>query len=135
MFLKLVMIPVIFFCLFQFVSEGKKLMEHERSQMNWLSCYMWMQKEVKRGQRFRTDKEALLFDLPTGETIRYRWDDGRIVRQIQKHKSQSFQGYTVLLQQVKAFRFFPYQSGVLMAFTFHNDYTVHTFIQGRIESK
>ncbi len=135
MFLTLVMVPAIFFCFFQFVSEGKKIMENERNQMNWLSCYMWMHKEIKRAQNFRTDKETLLFELPTGETVRYRWDQGRIVRQIQKRPHQSFQGYTVLLQQVKAFRFIPDQSGVLISFTFHNDYVVRTYIQGRIENK
>lgn len=134
MFILLVLIPVIFFCMTQFVMESKQIMEHERYQMDWLSCKLWMQNEIKTGKHFRIDHESLLFDLPTGETVRYRWDRGRIVRQVQKSKDQPFQGYMILLQQVKAFRFYPRQAGVWMAFTFQNDYSVRTFIQGRGES-
>lgn len=133
MFLLMMIVPVIFFCFIQLVTEGQKIMDQERYQMNWLSCYIWMQRELKNGQHFRVDQEALLFEMPSGDLVRYHWDRGRIVRQVRKRKSKSFQGYTVLLQDVRAYRLFPYQSGVLMAFTFPNDYTVRTFIRGRIE--
>lgn len=131
MFLILVFVPVIFFSLSHFVMDSQKIMEQERYQMDWLTCAVWIQNEIKKGQRFRVHNEALYFELPTGETIRYFWDRGRIVRQVREQKHQAFRGYTILLQQVKAFRFYPQQSGVWIAFTFQNDYSVRTFIQGR----
>lgn len=117
----------------QFVMDSQKLMEHERVQMDWLSCALWMQNEIKKGRHFRLQREALLFELPTGETIRYQWDRGRIVRQVRQDQQSSFQGYMVMLQHVKAFRFYPQSTGVWVAFTFQNNYTVRTFIRGRYE--
>lgn len=135
MFILLIMIPALFFCFIHLVSDSQKTMQHERFQMNWLSAYLWMQREIKQGVNFRMERETLLFDLPTGETVKYRWDQGRIVRQIRQRENEPFKGYTVLLEEIKAYRFFPYRSGVLLAFTFSNDYSVRTFIRGRIEAQ
>lgn len=111
-------------------------MNEQRLQMEWLSCYTWMQKEIKQGVHFRTQGEALLFDLPTGETVRYQWKDGKMIRQVKSATEPNFQGYTLLLQHVKAFRLIPKNHGVWVAFTLQDSrksqFHVQTYIHGRI---
>ncbi|MFS8513963.1 MAG: hypothetical protein LOD87_09615, partial [Planifilum fulgidum] len=57
--------------------------------------------ELRRGSRFRLSPEGeLLFDLPTGETIRYKQDRRRVIRSVRKPGETRFSGTTVLLQEV-----------------------------------
>lgn len=136
LFILLIMFPAIFFYFLSLVTDGQKVMDDQRLQMEWLTCYTWMQKEIKQGIHFRTKDEALLFDLPTGETIRYQWKAGKIIRQVKSPAEADFRGYTLLLQHVEAFRFIPKNDGVLVAFSLQdvrkNRLNVQTYIHGRI---
>lgn len=139
LFILLVMIPAIFFCFITLVTESKKIMNEQRLQMEWISCYIRMQKELKKGKNFRISNESLVFDLPTGETIRYRWEKQKLVRDVKRDSiHSSFQGYTLLLHHVEAFRFVSDQSGVLIAFTLRDQnkttFSVRTYIRGRTET-
>lgn len=137
LFIVLLIIPAIFFCLVSLLGDSQKIMSSQRLQLNWLSCHAWMQKEIKQGSQFRTEQEALLFELPTQETVRYRYEKGRVVREVKKPADQNFRGYTVLLQHVDGFRFVPYRQGVLVAFTLQDlrkaSFSVQTYIGGRRE--
>ena len=135
MFLTLVMVPAIFFCFFQFVSEGKKIMENERNQMNWLSCYMWMHKEIKRAQNFRTDKETLLLECPPEKRFGIAGIRTGVCTTNSKTSSSVVSGIYGFIATSQSVSVHPRPVGSSYIFTFHNDYVVRTYIQGRIENK
>jgi hypothetical protein len=131
------MLPAIFFCLLNLVTDGQKLMGGQRLQMEWLTCYTWMQKEIKQGNHFRTVNEALLFEMPNGDTVRYQWQRQNLVRAVRKPNRAQFQGHTLLLPHIVSFRFLPMPSGVMIGFTLMDEsrerFSVRAFLSGRTQ--
>lgn len=107
-------IPVFFFAAQLLRQEVDKQIEEQRLRGEYLTFLSFAQRELKTANQFRVQQGALLFELPTGETVRYEQKKGQIVRQRKQVDSPHFQGHTVLLQYVDQVFFTPDQQGVAM---------------------
>ncbi|SFJ07158.1 Putative Competence protein ComGF [Thermoflavimicrobium dichotomicum] len=82
--------------------------------MEYRAFLSYVQNEVKQGAHFRTENGALLFELPSGETIRYEQKNRQVIRRVKKANEKHFKGTMILLQHVYLILFIPDKSGVLL---------------------
>ncbi|SFS80063.1 hypothetical protein SAMN05444972_10819 [Marininema halotolerans] len=91
--------------------------------------------EIRQGQDFRLSNEGwLLFDLPSGETVRYKQDKRRLLRGVRSKEGSGYQGTTILLQDAYWIGFEPDQDGVWFEVglqNWHSDLKVRRYFRGR----
>ncbi|RAL25920.1 hypothetical protein DL897_07540 [Thermoflavimicrobium daqui] len=130
----LLLIPAFYFCAQLLEKEVKQMMGQARLSMEYQQFLHDFQDEVKQGTNFRTVQGALLFDLPTGDTVRYELKKRQIIRSIKKEDEVRFQGRTILLSHVYFVLFKPERSGVSLEIGLQNwyaDFEMKIFIYGR----
>jgi competence protein ComGF len=127
-------LPVFFFATQVLRQEVEKQIVEQRLRGEYLSFLSFAQRELKTGTQFRTDQGALLFELSTGETVRYEQKSSQIIRQVKQVDSPRFQGHTILLQYVDQVFFTPDAQGVTITVHLKNKKVVskmETYIAAR----
>ncbi|MFD1436014.1 hypothetical protein ACFQ5F_14025 [Kroppenstedtia eburnea] len=92
--------------------------------------------DLRRGENFRLSSTGwLLFDLPEGETIRYKHQRRRVIRSVRPPGASRFKGTTILLDDVYFIGFDPGSDGVrfdLGLQNWHGDLDTTFFVRGRV---
>lgn len=137
--LVVLLIPVVFSLGHMVEAEMKKAMGREQLQEEASAFVSDARDELRRGYHFRLSPEGwLLFELPTGETIRYKHDNRRVIRSVRKPGETRFSGTTVLLQDVYYAGFYPDEEGVWLDLGLQNwyaDLNVKTYVRGRVGNR
>ncbi|MBA4493272.1 hypothetical protein ACFO25_06640 [Paenactinomyces guangxiensis] len=134
--LLVLLLPALFFSARTLETEIKKLVSHHRLQMEYIAFVTSVQAEIRQGRGFRTDEGALLFDLPTGETIRYKWQKRQVVRSVKKKGETAFKGMTVLANHVYFITFVPGRDKVMIDIGLQNwnaNLDMSVAVAGRVE--
>lgn len=137
--LAVLLIPVVFSLGHMLEAEMKKGMGRQQLQEEASAFLSDARDELRRGFRFRLSPEGwLLFDLPTGEIVRYKHDRRRVIRGVRKPGESRFSGTTVLLQEVYYAGFYPDGDGVWLDLGMQNwyaDLKVKTYVRGRVRAR
>ncbi|MEW9033601.1 MAG: hypothetical protein AB2404_12905, partial [Planifilum fimeticola] len=137
--LVVLLIPVVFSVGHMVEAEMKEGIGRQQLQEEVSAFVSDVRDELRRGSHFRLSPEGwLLFDLPTGETIRYKHDRRRVIRSVRKPGETRFSGTTVLLQEVYYAGFYPDQDGVWLDLGLQNwyaDLNVKTYVRGRVKNR
>ena len=79
-------------------SNTKQMIGRQQLMMEAEAFLADLRNEVRQGTNFRLSKENWLeFDLPSGETVRYRLDKRRIIRSLRGVDEAQFRGTTICL--------------------------------------
>jgi hypothetical protein len=105
-------IPTLFFVGNTYHDELKHLSGQYRLQKEYIHWMLFVQNELKQGSAFHNEGTALVFDLPSGDAIRYEWKDRQVLRSVKKKGTSSFQGRTILAYHVDKIAFVPSGNGV-----------------------
>jgi hypothetical protein len=136
--LLIVMIPAL--TTFQWVMEsrGKRMMDRQGLQAEADVFTADVRDDLRQGTNFRLSKQGwLLFDLPTGETVRYKEKARRLIRSVRAPGESRFKGTTVMLQDVYFVSFQPTNEGVWLDIglqNWHSDLDMKVFVRGRVDS-
>lgn len=135
--LLLLIIPVVLAVSLDLEQALKQLIAEQELRSEAEAFATDIQKDVQRGNHFRLSPEGwLLFDFPTGETLRYRHDRRRVIRSVKKPGHSAFRGTTVLLHNVYFISFHPHRGGVSIDLgmqNWHGDVEREFFIRGRLD--
>lgn len=133
------LIPAVFSLGHMLEAEMKKAVGRQQLQEEASAFLSDARDELRRGVHFRLSPGGwLLFDLPTGETIRYKHDRRRVIRGVRKPGETRFSGTTVLLHDVYYAGFYPDGEGVWLDLglqNWHTDISVKTYIRGRVRNR
>ncbi|SEN06514.1 hypothetical protein [Lihuaxuella thermophila] len=113
-FVLVLLLPALFFAVHTLEKELKKMMGQERLQMEYLAFHAWVQDELRQGSRFRLQGGAMLFDLPTGETVRYEVKKRQVIRSVKAKGETTFKGMTIILRHVYFIAFVPGKKEVVI---------------------
>lgn len=130
------MLPALFFAVQTLEKEFKKMMGQERLQMEYLAFNAWVQDELRQGNHFRLQGGALLFDLPTGETVRYEVKKRQVIRSVKAKGESRFKGTTIILRHVYFIAFIPGEKEVAIDIglqNWHASLDLRVTIAGRTE--
>ncbi|GAA5344647.1 hypothetical protein CLV97_105124 [Planifilum fimeticola] len=137
--LVVLLVPVVFSLGHMVEAEMKEGIGRQQLQEEASAFVSDVRDELRRGSHFRLSPEGwLLFDLPTGETIRYKHDRRRVIRSVRKPGETRFSGTTVLLQEVYFAGFYPDKHGVWLDLGLQNwyaDLNVKTYVRGRVKNR
>ncbi len=118
-------------------SNTKQMIGRQQLMMEAEAFLADLRNEVRQGTNFRLSKENWLeFDLPSGETVRYRLDKRRIIRSLRGVDEAQFRGTTILLHDVYLFNCVPDHKGVEIEIGLQNwesDITLQTYLRSRID--
>lgn len=120
-------------------SGSNRIIGHQQLAMEAEGFLSDVRDEIRQGSDFRLSSQHWLeFDLPSGETVRYRLDQRRIIRSLRAADGTQFQGTTILLHDVYYFACVPDEEGVEMEVglqNWHTDLSVKTYIRGRVDKE
>ncbi len=118
-------------------SGTKQIIGRQQLMMEAEAFLADLRNEVRQGNGFRLSGENWLeFDLPSGETVRYRLDKRRIIRSLRGADEAQFRGTTILLQDVYLFTCVPDKEGVEIEIGLQNwesDITLQTYLRSRVD--
>ncbi|MFC4076622.1 pilus assembly FimT family protein [Salinithrix halophila] len=131
-----ILIPVIFSLEYVMEKELKKGFYRHQLQAEVAQFTADVRNEVRRGRRFRLSSEGwLLFDLPSGDTVRYKQYRRRLIRSIRPSSERKFRGTTIVLQNVYFSGFEPDREGVWVETrlqNWHSDLSIRRYFRGRV---
>ena len=113
--LVVVLIPAVMTLGLVVQSGSNRIIGHQQLAMEAEGFLSDVRDEIRQGSDFRLSSQHWLeFDLPSGETVRYRLDQRRIIRSLRAADGTQFQGTTILLHDVYYFACVPDEEGVEM---------------------
>lgn len=133
------LIPVILGVSLELESGMKKMMGEQQLHSAAETFAADVRDDLRRGKDFRlSPKGWLLFDLPSGDTIRYKQDRRRVIRSVRQAGKPRFRGTTILLEDVYFIGFEPREGGVRIELgmqNWHGDFETELFVRGRVEEE
>lgn len=130
------LIPVVLGVSLGLESGLKKMVAEQQLHSGAETFIADVRNDLRRGENFRlTSTGWLLFDLPEGETIRYKHQKRRIIRSVRPPGASRFQGTTILLEDVYFIGFDPGSDGVRIELglqNWHGDWDATFFVRGRL---
>ncbi|PTX65026.1 hypothetical protein C8P63_101250 [Melghirimyces profundicolus] len=130
------MIPVFLAVGLELEKGVKKITAEEELRSEAGAFTADVREDIQRGRNFRLSPEGwLLFDLPSGETVRYKQHRRRVIRSVRPPGHTAFRGTTVLVHHVYFISFEPRRDGVgieLGMQNWHGDYDRKFFVGGRL---
>lgn len=130
-----ILIPAVFSVQYGLESQLKKGFYRHQLQAEAQQFNADVRDEIRQGINFRlSEKGWLLFELPSGETVRYKQDKRRLLRGIRSDQGEKFQGVTVLLQDAYWVGFEPDDEGVWVEIglqNWHSDLKIRRYYRGR----
>lgn len=121
--LLLLFVPIVMGISFHLEKGMKAAFWEQQLQMELSAFASDVRDEIRAGTHHRLTKEGwLLMDMPTGETIRYKHDQRRIIRSVRPRGETRFHGTTILAHDVYWVSFFPDHTGVHVEIGLQNWY-------------
>ncbi|GGA31537.1 hypothetical protein GCM10007416_00060 [Kroppenstedtia guangzhouensis] len=130
------LIPVVLGVNLELERSFKKTMAEQQLHSAAETFIADVRDELRRGENFRLSPTGwLIFDLPEGETIRYKHQRRRVIRSVRGPGTSRFQGATILLEDVYFIGFDPGPDGVRIDLglqNWHGDLDTTFFVRGRL---